>query len=108
MIRKIKVYAIVGIMFLLNAVFCFGVFFATYREKKSLASSFWALAVAFGAAGASLMALYSSKQELRIQNLKDKISEKDHWFHSFEYPRCSEPKVDIDPSVFPKVETEDE
>lgn len=108
MIKKTKLYAVMGISLIVNAVVCMTVFFATYRERKSLASAFWAFSVSFGTLGASLLALYASKENIRIKDLKKAISEKDHWFHSFEYPECREPKIKVDHTYIPPVETEEE
>ena len=106
MIKKTKLYAFMGISFIVNAIVCMTVFFATYRERKSLASAFWAFSVCLGAVGASLLALYASKEHLRLADLRNAISEKDHWFHSFEYPECKEPKIRVDDTYIPPVETE--
>ena len=93
---------------MLNAVFCLGVFIAAFREKKGIAWTFWALAVSFGAAGAAFAAIYSSKENIRLENLRNALSERDHWFHTFEYPECSEPRVKIEETVMPDVETEED
>jgi hypothetical protein len=106
MIKKTKLYLITGIILLINFVFCFAAFIAVYREKHSLAAAFWALALSFGATGAALIAIYASKEDIRLQDLRKAISEKDHWFHSFEYPECNEPKIKIDDTKIPYVETE--
>lgn len=108
MIKKTRLYAVIGISLIVNAFICMTVFFATYREKRSLASAFWAFSVSFGTAGAAVLALYASKENMRIKNLRNAISEKDHWFHSFEYPVCREPKVKVDHTYIPPVETEEE
>ena len=107
MIKKTKLYVAAGVIFLVNAVICLTAFFATYSEKKSMASAFYALALSFGAIGASLIALYSSEEDFRLKDLRKAIAEKDHWFHTFEYPECREPSVEIDRENFPTVETEE-
>lgn len=107
MIKKTKLYIATGIILLINSVFCFAAFFATYNEKKSISSAFFALALSFGATGAALMAVYASEEDFRIKDLRKAIAEKDHWFHTFEYPECREPRVKIDRETFPAVETED-
>ena len=108
MIKKTKLYAFIAVMFMLNAVFFFGVFIAAFREKKGLAWTFWALAVSFGAAFAAFAVIYSAKENIRLENLRRAISERDHWFHTFEYPACNEPSVKIDETVIPFVETEED
>ena len=107
MIKKTKLYLFTGVVLLINAIFCFGVFVATYNEKKSAAAAFLALALSFGATAGAVFALYASKEKIRLSDLRKAISEKDHWFHSFEYPECREPEIDIDTTFFPSVETED-
>lgn len=108
MIKKTTLYVTTGLILLIYSVFCLVTFFATYNEKKSLASAFYSLALFFGATGAALIALYASEEDIRIKDLKKAIAEKDHWFHSFEYPECIEPEVKIDSTYIPPVETEDE
>lgn len=108
MIKKTKLYAIMGLALIINAVICLLVFMSTYREKKQISAAFWALAVALGTTGAALMAVYAAREHIRISDLKHALSEKDHWFHSFEYPECAEPTVDIEEELFPDVETEEE
>lgn len=107
MIKKTRLYLITGIILLINAVFCFGAFTATYKEKKCLASAFLALTLSFGSTAGALIALYASEEKFRLSDLRKAISKNDHWFHSFEYPECREPSVDIDSTYFPPVETED-
>ncbi len=108
MIKKTRVYLMMGIAMLVNAVLCMVVFALTYREKKSVAGAFWAFAVTFGTVGASLTAIYASKEDIRLRDLRSAIAEKDHWFHSFEYPGCSSPSVSIDSEIYPEVETEED
>jgi len=108
MIKKTKLYAYTGIILLMNFVFLFVVFLASFKDKKGSCGVLYALALSFGAAGAALIALYASKERLRITDLKEAIAEKDHWFHSFEYPETREPKVKIETDIIPKVETEDD
>ncbi len=108
MIKKTKLFAIMGITLLVNAVICIVAFAATYKEKKKLSAAFWAFAVALGATGAALMAVYASREHLRLKDLRRAISEKDHWFHSFEYPECVEPTIDIEEFGFEPVETEED
>ncbi len=108
MIKKTKLFAILGIALIVNSVICIFAFVSTYREKKKASAAFWALAVAFGTTGAALMAVYAAREHIRIKDLKRALAEKDHWFHSFEYPECAEPTVDIEEVYFPPVETEDE
>lgn len=108
MIKKTKLFVTLGIALLINSVICIAAFASTYKEKKKISAAFWTLAVALGTAGATLMAVYASKEHIRIRDLKHALSERDHWFHSFEYPECTEPTVDIDETYFPPVETEEE
>ena len=108
MIKKTKLFLILGITLIINSVICIAAFAATYKEKKKISSAFWTLAVALGASGAALTAVYASWENIRLRDLRRAIAEKDHWFHSFEYPECVEPTVDIEQDVFEPVETEDE
>lgn len=108
MIKKTKLFFIIGIALLVNSFICIGAFIGTYKDKKKLSAAFWALAVALGSAGAAVMAVYASLEHMRISDLKKAIAKKDHWFHSFEYPECNEPEVSIEETYFDPVETEDD
>lgn len=108
MIKKTKLFLILGITLLINSVFCIAAFASTYKEKKNIAFAFWTFAVALGASGAVLTAVYASWENIRLKDLRRAIAEKDHWFHSFEYPECIEPTMNIEDTVYEPVETEDE
>ncbi len=108
MIKKSKLFAILGITLIINSVICICAFVSTYKEKKKVSAAFWTLAVALGTTGAALMAVYAARENIRIADIKRALAEKDHWFHSFEYPECAEPTIDIEETYFPSVETEDE
>lgn len=107
MLQKTKLFAVMGAALIVQAVSCFIIFCATLEEKKSLASAFWALCLSFGAAGAALLALYSKEEEKRLALMRKRISDRDHWFHSFEYPECHNPHLTIDDTYIPPVETEE-
>lgn len=106
-IKKTKLYLTVGIVLLANALTCLVAFFMTYNEKKSLASAFWAMCIAFGAIGSALIAVSEFATEQQIDRIKKRISDRDHWFHTFEYPECTEPSMSIDDTYIPPVETEE-
>lgn len=106
-IKKTKLCLTIGIVLLANAFTCLVAFFMTYNEKKSLSSAFWAMCIAFGAMGSMLVALSDFEADRQIEKIKKRISERDSWFHSFEYPECTEPSVSIDDTYIPPVETED-
>lgn len=107
MLQKTKLFAAMGAALIVQAVSCFIIFCVTLEEKKSLASAFWALCLSFGAVGAALLALYSKEEEKRLALMRKRISDRDHWFHSFEYPECQNPKLSIDDTYIPPVETEE-
>lgn len=107
MLQKTKLFAVMGVALIVQAVSCFIIFCATLEEKKSLASAFWAMCLSFAAAGAALLALYSKEEEKRIALMRKRISDRDHWFHSFEYPECHNPHLTIDDTYIPPVETEE-
>ncbi len=107
MFKKAKIYAALGFMLLGQFFGCITVFFVTYKEKRRFSAAIYATALALGAAGSALISYYTVKENQRVQRLKNKIAEKDHWFHSFEYPECHEPKIKIDETYIPPVETEE-
>ena len=106
-IKKTKLYMTVGIVLLINSLSCLIAFLVTYNEKKSLSSALWSMCLAFGATGAALLAISELETEQQIKRIKKRMADRDHWFHSFEYPECTEPKVSIDDTYIPPVETED-
>lgn len=108
LIKKTKHYMTVGLVLLINSVTCLIAFFMTYNEKKSLASAFWSMCLAFGATGAALIAISEVETRAQVKRIKKRIADRDHWFHSFEYPECTEPEVSIDDTYIPPVETEEE
>lgn len=95
MFAKAKLYAILGITLIIQAISCFVIFCATLSEKKSLASACWALFVSFGTAGAVLLSIYKKEEEKRIRRTKKRLARHDHWQHNFEYPKCAEPSISV-------------
>ena len=106
-IKKTKLYFTIGTILLVQSVTCLITFIATYHEKKSYSSALYALTLALGAVGASLIAISDVEAKKQRSRIRRRMSDRDHWFHNFEYPECTDPTLSIEDLKIPPVETED-